>query len=165
MKDRLHLFLGEILYFMILNLFSFLMVRLQTVGKVCVGTSSSLIFTSKVYEYNTAAYIAGAAIFVIGAVVLFELMLTKRMEVLANSGVGTKLLWVIIALFFSACMLISIGFGLFCSIGLNSNMNPNEFSGITWIGWPLLCFIYSIAMMVSRAKKTGREEAKSVAGN
>lgn len=165
MKDRLGLFLGEILYFLILNLFSFLMVCLQAVGKVCVGTSSSFIFTSKVYEYNTAAYIAGAALFVIGAVVLFELMLTKRMEVFANSGVGTKLLWVSIALFFSVCMLISIGFGLFCSIGLNSNMNRNELSGITWIGWPLLCFIYSIAMMVSRAKKTGRDEAKSVAGN
>lgn len=160
MKEYLKLFGLEILYFILLDILAFILAYVQCIGKVLIGTNSGFLFKASLYEYNMVSYIVGLIVFVICVMGLFEFMQKKRIKLLAKTGIGTKLLWGVISLFFSACMVISIAFGMLCAIGFDSNIKPESAMGITFVGWPVLSFFYGVLMMCSIIKRMKREEGK-----
>ena len=155
MKDNLKVFGFEALYLLAMMIVACISSLMQLVGRKYVGEYSSFIFSGNNYEYNIFFYFLGLAVFIGLMFILYKYFLNKKISGLSSAEIGVKVVFPIIALFFSALMLIAILVILVLVSGFD-NMLPESMFKFTLFGWPVICFVFMIFVEVTVIKNGNR---------
>ena len=87
--------------------------------------------------------------------ILYKYFLNKKISGLSSAEIGVKVVFPIIALLFSALMLIAILVILIVVSGFD-NMLPESMFEFTLFGWPIICMVYMIFVEVTVIKNGNR---------
>jgi hypothetical protein len=153
MKDTLKIFGFEALYLLASVIVAGLASLLQIAGRSYEGDYSSFIFSGSNYQYNVFFYFLGLALFVGFMIAGYKFFLKERISGLSQAGVLPKIVFPVIAVFFSVLMIAAIVFCLFLITGLTDNMRPEWMLNLTGFGWPIFCLVFMIVAEVLAAKK------------
>lgn len=155
MKDNLKVHGFEALYLLAMVIVACISSLMQLVGRKYVGEYSSFIFSGNNYEYNIFFYFLGLAVFIGLMFILYKYFLNKKISGLSSAEIGVKVVFPIIALLFSALMLIAILVILIVVSGFD-NMLPESMFEFTLFGWPIICMVYMIFVEVTVIKNGNR---------
>lgn len=153
MKDTVKIFSFEALYLLASVIVAGLASLLQIAGRSYEGDNSSIIFSGSNYQYNIFFYLLGMALFVGFMIAGYKFFLKERISGLSETGVLPKIVFPVIAVFFSVLMIAAIVFCLFLITGLTDNMRPEWMLNLTGFGWPIFCLVFMIVAEVLAAKK------------
>jgi len=152
-KDYYGMFGSEVLYLLASVIVAGLATLLQIVGRSYEGKYSSFIWSGSEYRYNDFFYILGMILFVGFMITGYKFFLKERISSLSQVGIVPKIIFSIIALFFSILMLAAIVFSLYSMTGLTDNMRPLWMAYVTCFGWPIFSLIFMIVAEVLAAAK------------
>ena len=149
-SEKGKLILREILFLLIMIALAGVSAMIQTIGKDFAGKSSSFIFSSTNYDYNVLIYILGMVLFLGGMLVTYNFLMKKCMPVVKEES-GIRVVFGLLAFFFSVTMVATNALALFAMVGMAGNLKPDWMMFFTVLGWPVLTFAFMIGMMI-RAK-------------
>ena len=152
MKDYYKLFGSEVLYLLASAVVAGLATLLQIVGRSHIGNYSGFIWSGDEYRYNAFFYILGMALFIGFMITGYKFFLKERISDLSQVGIVPKIIFPVIAVFFSIMILAVIVFCLFLMTGMTDNMRPLWMVYVTGFGWPVFSLILMIVAEVLAAK-------------
>lgn len=155
MKDNLKVFGFEALYLLAMVIVACISSLMQLVGRKYVGEYSSFIFSGNNYDYNVFFYFLGLASFIGFMFIWYKFFLNKKISELSSVEIGVKIVFPLIALLFSALMLIAILVILIVVSGFD-NMLPESMFKFTLFGWPVICFVFMIFVEIAVIKNGNR---------
>jgi len=125
---------------------------LQFAAREYEGDYSGFITSGSVYRFNTVFYVLGLLVFLAVTVLSYCLFLRKRLD-----GAGTILkdqlaLFIVIAFIFSLLLFAALFAVCFLMMGISIKMKPEWMNSFTVFGWPIILFIFMVAVGVIHSR-------------
>lgn len=155
MKEKIRLFGIELLYILSVLVVSTIANPVQFLGKKVIQTGAGVVGYGIDYRYNPIAYIAGVVIFAGFVWFSYSKWYKQFADLTLKKGIGFIIAYVLTALFMAFVMFLFLIFEALFLLTFDNNILPELLQFITCFCWPVLFFIFMIAIMFPGVIKKG----------
>lgn len=158
-KKLLKVYLIEIGFFIVILITAWLSAAVQYIRRTLIREEYIFLFPDYVYRYNFVSYFTGMAAFFAIFLFLYKKIMRENTAQIAGHHIVFKVIYWMIAVFFSIIMFIGI-----CVLTFNDVYEPECLAFITYVGWPVFTALFTGIVLI-RKSNTQMKADKDLSDN